>query len=50
MSVILNAIVPCWMTVDIKSEGMTRNGWRFFTMSVLMIPFVMSEQRWVYSE
>jgi hypothetical protein len=40
-----NALVPIWMTVDVKSEGITRSAWRIFVLSVMLIPFVMAEQR-----
>lgn len=46
-SAISNAIVPCWMTVDINCEGLTRSAWRIFTTSLLLIPFVLYEQRHV---
>jgi len=45
INAINNAIVPCWMTVDINCEGMTRSAWRIFVLSILLIPFVMFEQR-----
>lgn len=42
---ISNAMVPCWLTVDVQSESFTRNSWRFLTMAILQIPFVAYEQR-----
>jgi hypothetical protein len=44
-SSISNAMVPCWMTVDIRCESNTRSAWRIFITSLLLIPFVLYEQR-----
>jgi hypothetical protein len=44
-SCISNAIVPCWMTVDVHCEGFTRSAWRIFMTSLLLVPFVLYEQR-----
>lgn len=35
---------------DVKSESFTRNSWRYLTVSVLLIPFVLFEQRNVKTE
>lgn len=44
-SSISNAIVPCWMTVDVRCESLTRSAWRIFITSLLLLPFVLYEQR-----
>lgn len=42
---LFSSFVPCWLMGDVKSESFTRNSWRYFTVSCLLIPFVMYEQR-----
>ena len=44
-SILFSAFVPCWLLADIKSEPLTRNSWRYFTVSILLLPFLLYEQR-----
>lgn len=44
------SFVPCWLMGDVRSESFTRNSWRFTTVTILLIPFLLYEQRNVKSE
>ena len=42
---IFSAFVPCWLMGDVRSESFTRNSWRYLTVSFLLLPFMIYEQR-----
>lgn len=35
------SFVPCWLMWDIHSEALTRNSWRYTTVTILLIPFLL---------
>lgn len=45
LNCIFSASVPCWLMADVRSESFTRNSWRYLTLSVLLLPFLLYEQR-----
>ena len=44
------SFVPCWLMGDVRSESFTRNSWRYTTVTILLIPFLLYEQRNIKNE